>query len=31
VLLIAFIIPEFFQIIWLIINLRMSKKNNYTI
>ncbi|PGU50552.1 DUF3923 family protein [Bacillus cereus] len=31
VLLIAFIIPVFFQIIWLIINLRMSKKNNYTI
>ncbi|MEK5129842.1 DUF3923 family protein [Bacillus sp. FSL W8-0640] len=26
VLLIAFIIPVFFQIIWLIINLRMSKK-----
>ncbi|PGR48373.1 hypothetical protein COC44_30570, partial [Bacillus cereus] len=23
--------PVFFQIIWLIINLRMSKKNNYTI
>ncbi|PFO96759.1 hypothetical protein COJ88_07730 [Bacillus cereus] len=31
VLLIAFIIPVFFQIIWLIINLRMSKNNNYTI
>ncbi|HDR8535807.1 TPA: DUF3923 domain-containing protein, partial [Bacillus cereus] len=25
------IIPVFFQIIWLIINLRMSKKHNYTI
>ncbi|MEC3419462.1 DUF3923 family protein [Bacillus cereus] len=31
VLLITFIIPVFFQIIWLIINLRMSKKHNYTI
>ncbi|WP_260859082.1 DUF3923 family protein [Bacillus thuringiensis] len=31
VLLITFILPVFFQIIWLIINLRMSKKNNYTI
>ncbi|MEC2554541.1 DUF3923 family protein, partial [Bacillus tropicus] len=31
VILIDFIIPVFFQVIWLIINLRMSRKNNYTI
>lgn len=31
VLLIAFIIPIFIQVVWLIINLRMSKKNKYTI
>ncbi|MBJ8100569.1 DUF3923 family protein [Bacillus cereus group sp. N11] len=31
VLLIAFIIPIFIQVIWLIINLRVSRKNNYTI
>ncbi|EEL33660.1 DUF3923 family protein [Bacillus toyonensis] len=31
VLLIAFIIPVFIQVIWLIINLRVSRKNNYTI
>ncbi|MCR6847909.1 MULTISPECIES: DUF3923 family protein [Bacillus] len=30
-LLIAFIIPVFIQVIWLIMNLRMSRKNNYTI
>ncbi|PFL56295.1 hypothetical protein COJ30_25230, partial [Bacillus anthracis] len=23
--------PIFIQVVWLIINLRMSKKNNYTI
>ena len=31
VLLIAFIIPVFIQVVWLIINLRMNRKNNYTI
>ncbi|EJR64423.1 hypothetical protein IIO_01747 [Bacillus cereus VD115] len=31
VLLIAFTIPIFIQVIWLIINLRVSRKNNYTI
>lgn len=31
VLLIAFIMPIFIQVIWLIINLRVSRKNNYTI